>query len=111
MCQGCVGNIFGSLGRMRSGVSRRKFLAAAAAAASIAPLAGRSFAASTDGADLIFRGGPIIPMTGDSRLSAGRADVHLEELLRAEHPELTERTGVQLKGRTEAVRVYAPDTQ
>jgi hypothetical protein len=67
MCQGCVGNIFGSLGRMRSGVSRRKFLAAAAGAASIAPLAGRSFAASTDGADLIFRGGPIIPMTGDSR--------------------------------------------
>lgn len=67
MCQGCVGNIFGSLGSMRPSVSRRQFLAAAAGAASIAPLAGRSFAASTDGADLIFRGGPIIPMTGDSR--------------------------------------------
>jgi adenylate cyclase len=45
--------------------------------------------------------------TGDTVLLAERT----KELLRAEHPELTERTGVQLKGRTEAVRVYAPDTQ
>ena len=67
MCQGCVGNIFGSLGAMRPSVTRRQFLATAAGAASIAPLAGRSFAASADGADLIFRGGPIIPMAGDSR--------------------------------------------
>jgi hypothetical protein len=67
MCQGCVGNIFGTLGAMHPSVTRRQFLATAASAASIAPLAGRSFAASADGADLIFRGGPIIPMAGDSR--------------------------------------------
>jgi hypothetical protein len=54
MCQGCAGNIFGSIGGMRPSVSRRRFLATAASAASVAPLAGRSFAASTDGADLIF---------------------------------------------------------
>ncbi len=67
MCQGCVGNIFGSLGGMRPSVSRRQFLATAAGAASIAPLAAGSFAASADGADLIFRGGPIIPLAGDRR--------------------------------------------
>src|SRR5271170_6954013 len=66
MCQGCVGNIFGSFKGMRPGVSRRRFLATAAAA-SIGPLATRSLAASTEGADLIFRGGPIIPLAGDSR--------------------------------------------
>ncbi len=65
MCQGCVSNIFGSLSGMRPGLSRRQFLATAAGAAALAPAAAN--AASTDGADLIFRGGPIIPMVGDSR--------------------------------------------
>jgi len=62
MCQGCVGNIFGPLRGIRPGLSRRQFLATAAGAASVAPLAARSHAASTDTADLIFRGGPIIPL-------------------------------------------------
>jgi predicted amidohydrolase YtcJ len=65
MCQGCVSNIFGSLSGMRPGLSRRQFLATAAGAAALAPAAAN--AASTDGADLIFRGGSIIPMVGDSR--------------------------------------------
>ena len=65
MCQGCVSNIFGSLGGMRPGLSRRQFLATAAGAAALAPAS--TIAASADGADLIFRGGPIIPMVGDSR--------------------------------------------
>jgi predicted amidohydrolase YtcJ len=62
MCQGCVGNIFGSLRGMRPSLNRRQFLATAAGAASVAPLATRSFAAPADGADFIFRGGPIIPL-------------------------------------------------
>jgi predicted amidohydrolase YtcJ len=65
MCQGCVSNIFGSLSGMRPGLSRRQFLATAASVAALAPAA--TNAASTDGADLIFRGGSIIPMVGDSR--------------------------------------------
>jgi predicted amidohydrolase YtcJ len=67
MCQGCVGNIFGSPVGMRPDISRRRFLATAASAASVAPLAARSSAASADGADLIFHSGPIIPMIGDNR--------------------------------------------
>ena len=69
MCQGCVGNLFGSFGGMRPGVTRRGFLATAAAAAAVAPSALSAFAASPDGADLIFRGGPIIPMVGTAALS------------------------------------------
>ncbi len=65
MCQGCVSNIFGSLGGMRPGLSRRQFLATAASVAALAPAA--TNAASMDGADLIFRGGSIIPMVGDNR--------------------------------------------
>jgi predicted amidohydrolase YtcJ len=65
MCQGCVSDIFGSFGGMRPGLSRRQFLATAAGAAALAPAAAN--AASMDGADLIFRGGSIIPMVGDSR--------------------------------------------
>jgi hypothetical protein len=51
---------------MRPRVSRREFFAAAAGAL---PLASGlpAFATASDGADLIFRGGPIIPMAGDSR--------------------------------------------
>jgi predicted amidohydrolase YtcJ len=67
MCQGCVGNVFGSFGGLRPGLTRRGFLAAAGAAA-LAPRAASAFAASPDGADLIFRGGPILPMAGDSRV-------------------------------------------
>jgi len=51
---------------LQPGFSRREFFAAAAgtlAAAQSLP----TFAAASDGADLIFRGGPIIPMVGDSR--------------------------------------------
>jgi len=63
MCQGCVGNIFGSLGGMRLGLSRREFFATAAAATAISPIA-PALAAPGDGADLIFHGGPIIPLAG-----------------------------------------------
>ena len=65
MCQGCVSDIFGSFGGMRPGLSRRQFLATAASVAALAPAA--TNAASTEGADLIFRGGSIIPMVSDSR--------------------------------------------
>ena len=66
MCRACVGNVFGSIGDMRPRVSRREFFAAAAGAL---PLANGlpALAAASDGGDLIFRGGPIIPMAGDSR--------------------------------------------
>jgi hypothetical protein len=81
MCQGCVGNIFGAFGDLQPSFSRRRFLATAASAAAVAPGAGAAFAAPAngadlvsrggslmpDGADLIFRGGPIIPMAGDNR--------------------------------------------
>jgi predicted amidohydrolase YtcJ len=67
MCKGCVGNIFGSFGAMRPDLTRRQFLATSAVAAAVAPRAAPAFAASPDGLDLIFRGGPIIPMAGDSR--------------------------------------------
>jgi hypothetical protein len=63
MCQGCVGNIFGSLGGLRLGLSRRQFFATAAGATAIAPMA-PARAASGDGADLIFHGGPVIPLAG-----------------------------------------------
>ena len=66
MCQGCVADIFGSIPRMRPGLTRRRFLAASVGAAAVAP-AVSAFAAPADGADLIFRGGPIIPMAGDNR--------------------------------------------
>lgn len=66
MCRACVGNVFGSIGDMRPRVSRREFFAAAAGAL---PLANGlpALAVASDGADLIFHGGPIIPMAGDSR--------------------------------------------
>jgi predicted amidohydrolase YtcJ len=66
MCRACVGSVFGSIGDMRPRVSRRAFFAAAAGAL---PLANGlpALAAGSDGADLIFRNGPIIPMAGDSR--------------------------------------------
>jgi predicted amidohydrolase YtcJ len=51
---------------MRPSLSRRQFLATTARGASVAPLAARSFAAAIEGADLIFRGGPIIPLARDS---------------------------------------------
>ena len=63
MCQGCVGNIFGALGGLRLGLSRRQFFATAAGATAIAPMA-PARAASGDGADLIFHGGPVIPLAG-----------------------------------------------
>ena len=66
MCRACVGSVFELIGDMRPRVSRRAFFAAAAGAL---PLASGlpAFAADSGGADLIFRGGPIIPMAGDSR--------------------------------------------
>jgi imidazolonepropionase-like amidohydrolase len=63
MCQGCIGNVFGSLGGLRLDLSRRQFFATAAAATAIAPMA-PALAASGDGADLIFHGGPVIPLAG-----------------------------------------------
>jgi adenylate cyclase len=42
--------------------------------------------------------------TGDTVLLSNRT----AELLKREHPELVERTGVELKGRSETVPVYAP---
>ncbi len=67
MCQGCVADIFGSIAGMRPGLTRRRFLATTVGAAAVAPAAASALAASPEGADLIFRGGPIIPMAGDSR--------------------------------------------
>src|SRR5436190_13883282 len=55
MCQGCVGNIFGSLGNLRLDPSRRQFFAAAVAATAIAPIV-PALAASSDGADLLLEG-------------------------------------------------------
>jgi len=65
MCQGCVSNVFGSISGMRPGFSRRQFLATAAGAAALAPAS--ALALASEGADLIFHGGPIIPLVGDSR--------------------------------------------
>jgi adenylate cyclase len=42
--------------------------------------------------------------TGDTILLAE----HTKELLTREHPELRERLGIELKGKRESVRVYAP---
>jgi len=67
MCQGCVADILGSIVGMRPGLTRRRFLATSVGAAAVAQAAPSAFAASPDGADLIFRGGLIIPMAGDSR--------------------------------------------
>jgi hypothetical protein len=66
MCRACVGIVFESIGETRPRVSWQAFFAAAAGAR---PLANGlpDLAAVSDGADLIFRGGPIIPMAGDSR--------------------------------------------
>src|SRR5580704_14191497 len=72
MCQGCVGNIFGSLGGMRLGLSRRQFFATAAAATAISPIV-PALAAPSDGADLIFHGGPIIPLAGLSQYAEALA--------------------------------------
>jgi predicted amidohydrolase YtcJ len=72
MCQGCVGNIFGSPGGMRLGLSRRQFFATAAAATAISPIA-PALAAPGDGADLIFHGGPIIPLAGVSQYAEALA--------------------------------------
>ncbi len=43
--------------------------------------------------------------TGDTVLIAERT----KELLQGEHPRLVERTGIELKGKRETVRVYAPE--
>ena len=67
MCQGCVGNVFGLIGGMRPGLTRRRFLATAAGAATVAPRALSAAVPVSDGADLIFKGGPILPIAGDAR--------------------------------------------
>lgn len=72
MCQGCVGNIFGPVGGLGLGVSRRQFFATAAGATAMAQMA-PALAAPDDGADLIFRGGSIIPLAGFSQYAEALA--------------------------------------
>lgn len=63
MCQACVGNIFGAIGGLRPGFTRREFFAATAGALALVPSLS-TFAAVPQEADVIFRGGSIIPMAG-----------------------------------------------
>jgi predicted amidohydrolase YtcJ len=63
MCQVCIGNVFGSIGGLRPGFTRREFFAATAGTLALAPSL-PAFAATSQGADTIFHGGPIIPMAG-----------------------------------------------
>src|SRR5271169_5083571 len=62
MCQACLGNVFGSIGGMRPGLTRREFFAASAGTLALPSLP--AIAATFQGADTIFRGGSIILMAG-----------------------------------------------
>ena len=74
MCQACLGNIFGSIGGLLSGFTRRDFFAASASAGTLALAPGLpAFAATPAAADTIFYGGSIIPMTGGQRYSGALA--------------------------------------
>jgi predicted amidohydrolase YtcJ len=66
MCNACMGNVFGSFGGLRAGLTRREFFAATAGALALSPSLPASAGASQS-ADIIFRGGPIIPMAGASQ--------------------------------------------
>lgn len=72
MCKGCIGNIFGSIGGMRPGLARRRFRATVAGAA-FAPRPLSAAVPAPDGADLIFKGGPIVPIVGDARYAEALA--------------------------------------
>ena len=63
MCQACVGNVFGSIGGLRPGFTRREFFAATAGAVALVPSL-PAIAATSQGVDTIFYGGPVIPMAG-----------------------------------------------
>jgi predicted amidohydrolase YtcJ len=66
MCQSCVDSLFGPIDLLRTNASRPEFLASfAAAAGAVAMAVGmtRPASAATSGADTIFHGGPIYPMT------------------------------------------------
>jgi predicted amidohydrolase YtcJ len=63
MCQTCIGNVFGSIGGLRPGFTRREFFAATAGTLALVPSL-PALAATSQGADTIFYGGPIIPMAG-----------------------------------------------
>ena len=71
MCQACVGNIFGSIGGLRPGFTRREFFAATTGALALAP--GLPAFAAPQGVDTIFHGGPIIPMRGTERYAQALA--------------------------------------
>ena len=63
MCRACVGNVFGSIGGLRPGFTRREFFAATAGAMALVPSL-PAVAATSQEVDTIFHGGPIIPMAG-----------------------------------------------
>jgi hypothetical protein len=63
MCQSCIGNVFGSIGGLHPGFTRREFFAASAGAVALVPNLA-AFAATSQGVDTIFHGGPIVPMAG-----------------------------------------------
>ena len=67
MCQMCAGSLFARKVKIDDSLmtaTRRRFIGGAAAAgAAIAAMSGRARPAQTDGAEMIFRNGTIIPMT------------------------------------------------
>jgi predicted amidohydrolase YtcJ len=75
MCQSCVGNVFGSIGGMRPGFTRRDFFAASAGTLAFIPSIPSlpAIAASTQRADTIFHGGSIIPMAGAQKYAEALA--------------------------------------
>lgn len=63
MCKACLGNVFGAIGAMQPGFTRRDFFAASAGTLALIPSL-PAVAASSQRADMIFYGGSIIPMAG-----------------------------------------------
>ena len=72
MCRACVGNVFGSIGGLRPGFTRREFFAATAGAMALVPSL-PAVAATSQEVDTIFHGGPIIPMAGSQQYAQALA--------------------------------------
>ena len=74
MCQGCVGNLFGSLTGLRATRTRREFIAESiAAAGSMMALGAGPALGETVSADTIFKGGSIVPIGGGDKYAGALA--------------------------------------
>ena len=73
MCTHCAGNLFGSVAIKSPRITRREFAAVAVGAMGAGLTAPIAAAAAESDGNIIFRGGPIIPITGGKRYAEALA--------------------------------------